>query len=76
MFCNYYIFINILSKSRQQQYRYRYFTDRSQEDVFETDNVPVYRDCTVSLQINDSEDATIFNNNYDPNNAFERDRIG
>lgn len=41
---------------RQQQYRYRYFAERSQDDVFDTDmSVPVYRDCTVSLQIKDSE---------------------
>ena len=37
---------------RQQQYRYRYFAERSQDDVFDTDmSVPMYRDCTVSLQL-------------------------
>lgn len=50
---------------RQQQYRYRYFTERSQDDGFDTDNVPVYRDCTVSLKIKDTDAdaANIINNN-------------
>lgn len=53
-------------KQRQQQYRYRYFTERSQDDGFDTDNIPVYRDCTVSLRIKDGEDANnIINNNAD-----------
>lgn len=52
-------------KQRQQQYRYRYFTERSQDDGFDTDNVPVYRDCTVSLKIKDTDAdaANIINNN-------------
>ena len=50
---------------RQQQYRYRYFTERSQDDGFDTDNVPVYRDCTVSLRIQDTDDTNILHNNAD-----------
>jgi len=55
---NFYINFN-----RQQQYRYRYFTERSQDDGFDTDNVPVYRDCTVSLKIKDTDDMA--SNNLD-----------
>lgn len=59
-----YIFKRKQMKQRQQQYRYRYFTERSQDDGFDTDNVPVYRDCTVSLKIKDTDDAAnVINNN-------------
>lgn len=51
------------TKQRQQQYRYRYFTERSQDDGFDTDNVPVYRDCTVSLRIKDTDEVTSNSNN-------------
>jgi len=56
---------NLLIRNRQQQYRYRYFTERSQDDGFDTDNVPVYRDCTVSLRIQDTDDTNIINTNGD-----------
>lgn len=60
-------FLNV--KKRQQQYRYRFFTER-QDDGFDTDNVPVYRDCTVSLRIKENDDA---NNSTNFNNSSNLD---
>ena len=53
--------------NRKQEYRYRYFTERSQDDGFDVDSVPVYRDVTVSLRINENGEDLAANmaNNID-----------
>lgn len=56
-------------QNRNRQYRYRFFSERLQEDAFDgMIDVPVYRDTTVSLQLKDS-DANLLNSQHDANTS-------
>jgi hypothetical protein len=56
-------------QNRNRQYRYRFFSERLQEDAFDgMIDVPVYRDTTVSLQLKDS-DANLLNNQQEANTS-------
>ncbi len=63
---------NYFTLFRDRQYRYRFFSERSQEDVFDgMQDLPVYRDTTVSLQFKD-QDANLLDNQYSNAKNYEQ----
>ena len=57
-------FLQIQKRKRNSQYRYRYFSQPIHDDAFETmQDLPVYRDTTISLQIQESNNTNAISSN-------------